>query len=470
VDGITGALAGRADALGIPANYPDSLTDNNSFVCVHGYNVNPQQAKGWDTRVFKNMWWSGFHGKFYGVTWDGADTQYAGAVTMDYQRNIEHAVAAAPFFATFINSLTGNITIQAHSLGNMLVGAAIQLPGSQSGSPGISPANYFMNDAAVAKEAYDPTELQIGNDATALDVRAGDGVPVDMRSPDWVNYPAFYYCSNWYQLFPASDARSTLTWRGRLGNVLTSGINVYNFYSSGEDVLANNSGAPLAINPHILQTQGLYIWNAQERYKGQITNEFKDTAGYLSSDRNILSSSYGGWAFNLGDNNPGNPTDPAYPSYYTFNGFTRTQLPAASLPNVLSPTLSSQLQIWPLFYPGYDPNPANDASQVIGPNGIKDLYDPVQGSSLAALNRDRFLAEMVPVESVAAGANKFDHKFSGLKQQYDMNSMQLNGWSQERPTTYWLHSDMQAMSYFYTYQLYDAFDHEIYYPGTPYNP
>jgi hypothetical protein len=475
VDGITGALAGRPDALGIPSNYPDSLTDNNSFVCVHGYNVNPQQARGWDTRVFKNMWWSGFHGKFYGVIWHGADSQVANTVTVDYQINIEHAFAAAPAFATFINSLTGNVTIQAHSLGNMLVGAAIQLPGSQSGTPGISPVNYFMNDAAVAKEAYDPTELQIGNDATALDVRAGDDVPVDMRSPDWVNYPAFYYCSNWYQLFPASDARSTLTWRGQLGNVLTSGINVYNFYSSGEDVLANKSGAPPSI-ASIVSTFGAYTWNAQERYKGLMTLGL--TSDVVSSTGNILSSRYGGWAFNLGDPTP--PNTNSLPTYYqqiiTQNGYgvpdTITRYPntPSQLSSTLTPGLQSQLQQWPLFYPGFDPNPNDGGSSFSGPTWIQNLFDPQQGSQTALANQKQLLSEMIPAESAAAGANPFKATALVPAHQVDMNALQPNGWSNERTTAFWLHSDMQAMSYFYTYRLYDTFEHEIYYPGTPYNP
>ena len=43
-------------------NEPDT-TDKN-FMFVHGYNVNPQQARGGFADMYKRMYWSGSHAKF----------------------------------------------------------------------------------------------------------------------------------------------------------------------------------------------------------------------------------------------------------------------------------------------------------------------------------------------------------------------------------------------------------------------
>ncbi len=51
----------------------------------------------------------------------------------------------------------------------------------------------------------------------------------------WRPYSNRLYASDWWQLFPTGDARSTLSWNNRLANLRNTDI--YNFYSSGEEVL-----------------------------------------------------------------------------------------------------------------------------------------------------------------------------------------------------------------------------------------
>ena len=141
VDGLSG---GRLTETKAPANYPDSLTDATSFLFVHGYNVNPEQARGWNSKMFKSMWWAGSHSRFYGFTWNGADTQIPGiGVTVNYHANVDHAFGAAQAFAGVVQTLGSNVTVAAHSLGNMLVASAIQ-------DWGARPARFCMIDAAVA--------------------------------------------------------------------------------------------------------------------------------------------------------------------------------------------------------------------------------------------------------------------------------------------------------------------------------
>ncbi len=38
-------------------NWPDELNNHQAFVFVHGYNVNQQQARGWQAEFFKRLWW-----------------------------------------------------------------------------------------------------------------------------------------------------------------------------------------------------------------------------------------------------------------------------------------------------------------------------------------------------------------------------------------------------------------------------
>ncbi len=63
-----GTNADRLTDASVP-NEPDT-TDMN-FILVHGYNVNPQQARGWDADYYKRLYWSGSHAKFYGLTLGG---------------------------------------------------------------------------------------------------------------------------------------------------------------------------------------------------------------------------------------------------------------------------------------------------------------------------------------------------------------------------------------------------------------
>ena len=217
VDNVNG---GRPTDTSEPANYPDVLTDSYQFIFVHGYNVNPDDARGWNSKMFKSMWWTGSKAKFYGVTWNGADSQHFG-VTVNYHINVDHAFGAAHPLANVIETLNqrGDVTVVAHSLGNMIVASAIHDWDAQF-------KTFCMIDAAVAIEALDGAATQ----------------DVNMAHEEWRNGgydPQHLWASEWYTnpTLATDDARTGLTWRNRLKKV---GITerAYNFYSSGEEVLA----------------------------------------------------------------------------------------------------------------------------------------------------------------------------------------------------------------------------------------
>ena len=158
---------------------------------------------------------------FTAATWFGDDSQiagwipFAGNISPNYYINVEHAFKSASFLVAEINSLPGQKCIAAHSLGNMLVSSAIK-------DEGLSVTHYFMLNAAVAKEAYDPSVMEVA----------------DMRNPNWNGYLTRLWASEWYSLFSSADGRGKLTWRDRFGNISVA----YDYYSSTEDVLDNGNG------------------------------------------------------------------------------------------------------------------------------------------------------------------------------------------------------------------------------------
>ena len=197
-----------------PQNWPLFADDDQAFVFLHGYNVNERQSRAWAAEMFKRLWWSGSRRRFYAVSWHGEDTQVASQTTINYHVNVRHAFETAPVLAFFLNNnLAGqDITLAAHSLGNMVACSAIQ-------DYDAAPDRFYMLDSAVAMEAFDH----------------GLTNQPFMTHPDWRHYPERLYSSEWCRLFPGDDGRSALTWRGRFQDV-ARWTDLYNFYSSGEEV------------------------------------------------------------------------------------------------------------------------------------------------------------------------------------------------------------------------------------------
>jgi hypothetical protein len=181
------AEADRLTDASVP-NEPDT-TDKN-FVFLHGYNVNPQQARGVFADMYKRMYWSGSHAKFYGVVWDGYDSQVLNAVTVNYHTNEVHACATVPMFTNFLASLSGTTVVAAHSLGNMVVLSALNDYDVQSIS------TYFMIDAAIPLEA----------------IQGSTTPDSHLYYPDWIAYADKLNASHWFQLFSSGDGRNALTW------------------------------------------------------------------------------------------------------------------------------------------------------------------------------------------------------------------------------------------------------------------
>ena len=399
-----GTNADRLTDASVP-NEPD--TTENNFVFVHGYNVNPTQAVGWDADIYKRMYWSGSHAKFYGVTWEAADSQVDGQVTLNLQTNIVNAFNTAPLLNSFLNSLSGTNVVAAHSLGNMLVLSTLNDCTNQSIK------TYFMIDAAVAIEAIDSTAAS----------------NPDMYPSAWTNYSSKLWASKWFNLWPTNDARSTLTWSNRLANLQNA--NVYNFYSSGEEVLRDYPTDPPVVLSTILVDEAVY---AAEGETGEYAWAWQEKNKGLMGANDLLSSDHGGWLFN--------------------NAYTSlTVAEANALPN-------SELQTNAFFY--FSAIPGS-----LVPFNSDLALETSSGSSYAQANRNRILSDAIPCLTLPVGANSVNRlaPIGQTNRNFDMQLSYENSWPADRgPAHYpvgttavgeWHHSDVRAVAYTFTCPLFN---------------
>lgn len=425
----------------IAALSPEVALDKH-VVLIHGFNVDETSAAEFQNETFKRLYHSGSNQLFTGVGWNGNNEilglNFSG---LNYWDAVESAFYTADDFAGLIGSMNGSKTIIAHSLGNMVVGSAIQ-----DFAMGFN--KYFMLNPAVALEAYQ------GNIAH----------PKEMRHPDWDNfYFGADYDTNadtetytdqngrrlwaveWHNLFTntdpdpniKTDERNTLTWRNRLEEV-GKNQNVIQYFSSGEEVLrAAEEGAPNSLDPvtglfediwvvewFIDEPAGFNAWNVQEKSKG---------TGNLST---IGGGSSAGWGFNCAYEATGSNNEICY----SFGG--KTHIEAHAFFDSTNNTL--------IAAPFFDPFEKADLMDAAIGNGTT-------GSNAVAVDYPDYLAYEIPALSFAAGGTR-STAFAD-EQAFDMNDEMADGWPEERggeiEVKKWRHSDFKDVSYRYTYKLFD---------------
>ncbi|MBU0673438.1 MAG: hypothetical protein KJ950_02190 [Proteobacteria bacterium] len=487
------SLAGATD--GEPDRYVD-FTDTNSpdyytnaktpycmkgadrnLVWMHGYNVSSEAARATYAEVFKRFFHAGLQGRFYGVSWYGDPpaplTWTQLGAPPHFHQSVVNAFATAGAYENFIKSIPGSTsipsttTIAAHSLGNMVVGSAIQ------DHDLIDFKKYFAIDAAVALEAYG--ELKV-NDQTVVD----EGM---LTVDDWKDYWDYstidsntgtsvypdrkLFASEWYRLFPSDDKRSELTWRNRLDQVPSN--KVYNFYSSTEEVLRQYPGDDIAHVKDLWQkyqktnnTAGIkeYLatstWVKQEKYKGRKSLFGFDYFGGAASP-------FCGWSFNRYWYLP----DP-------YNDFEKTIKPN---PDEASSIDENELTAHPFFDPPIDPFGVNLTALVsssgssfvdnnIGATPLKDYYTYNQATQSIVKIKEWLLAEAFPATTLPMGAN--ENSILPLPvQNTDMSeeSSQQDGkccktrndlWPRSDPNVGrpWLHSDYKDVPYQHVFSFY----------------
>lgn len=425
------------ERLDEPANLPDDLCNDDWIVFLHGYNVNGKQARGWHCEAFKRLFWSGSKAKFVGVSWYGDQTQVqAASVTPKYYLNVENALNTAASLSEFVNALDGGKKYLAgHSLGCLVISSAIT-------NEGMNAEKAFMLDPALPTESLLPATT-ILND-------------IHMEPSRWRDYPEAIKTSEWYLLFPSTDARSALTWRGRLNSSVPK---LKIFFSGGEEVLA-------ALPPNIPadpgwagdSPRGQYSFAIQAMLKGELGNEPKASEeSFMGKLASILAhawsgyspaSAHGGWRWTMGTAQP----------YYIIvdaGGGLTWEPPAAFAFRLDDPAFRTRLKTDPV-------------SGLTAPDGCEDLFHPTKGNNIAAdaQKARRILAQMIPERTLPAGGaggsgvagnnpvaslqQKFEAAQAGVIEVFDMQENR-NGWPLSRPAIQpgngWRHSDIREVAY-----------------------
>jgi hypothetical protein len=392
------------------------------------------------------MYWSHSKAKFVGVSWFG-DPYTDGDLVYNYHASVRNAFTTAPVLAQQINALSGGTkTVAGHSLACGIIASALTDDPDPTKRLAVNQVCFI--DAALARECFD------GDSAEDL---------ANMAHPGWMrtddasqpNYDRRLWASDWCKLFlGGSDARQTLTWKGRFAGAVPS---IYNFYSSTEDVLASQPGLPGSVVLASLRDSGFngrYAWTVQEKTKGN-SIMIVPWAVHAGSD-------YGGWGMNIKD--PLFDTDPVYwkwvNSYDYIGRMIKTPTELGTIPDAV-------LRRSPVFEPGWgkvgnqdrllDTDPAN----YCGPSWIFDLYGASAGNTIAAdpAKRAQLLAEAIPALSTPAGSSSISTLLSGRNHNSPAEFADLVNWPRGRLNSsgpaIWHHSDMREVAYVYLYKLYD---------------
>ncbi|MBF0118181.1 MAG: alpha/beta hydrolase [Desulfobacterales bacterium] len=414
--------------------------EDKILVWVHGYNVSKTAAEGTFAEVFKRFFHQGYNGGFYGVTWNGtppANSSNVGAPP-HYHQTVFNSFFAAKLLSRFIKDIKGSdnkVYIAGHSMGNMVIGLAIQ-------RDKMLFDKYFAIDAAVPLEAYGQTTSKVSmmkfnenKGANWLDYfiyRVNDTYPAKQVLP-----------SEWYTLFDKKDRRSTLTWRNELKDVPTE--KVYNFYSNTENVLReysddnfvwDDSGKPFDIDSY-----QMFSWVKQEKFKGRRDKIKFDLGG--------ASSNYCGWSYNI-----------HYQIWDANNGIYVNLTPAEAA--LIS---KEDLKRVPFFRLQLnDPNinelvadgdiPSKFLDRTISDTNLTNYYRDNQSVHRYVTVRDWLLAEAFPATTLPMGANLY----SGLPIDNNINmstKCKTKRTSTDWPRPYsidsgngdWWHSDYKDMPY-----------------------
>jgi hypothetical protein len=421
------SLPTKTDDPGDP--YPDTLTNKKYFVLVHGYNVNGEKARGWHAEIFKRLHQMGSRARFVGVSWRG-DAGVGGIDLSFLDRNANYhkpvffALQTGDALANALKFTGGkDVTIAAHSLGNMVVSHAIA-------DGGFSPGRYYMIDAAVAAEAYDSGNVP-------------GGQAYHMLERKWKPYletvggPGFRVTSaRWYELFDDTDGRHDLKWADRFkGNKEIS--DVFHFYSTGEEVLQNpgpgeDSGMFFEAAANGL---GRGSWVSQEFTKGTdyLASATQDFTGLVG-----MPSLQAGWGF---------------AERY---GSTQVIGPGEVVEFVVTPP--SPTEAAALSEAELRENP------IFREFLVGDLADPDLGSALAGqrLLKYQVLASGIPALSYAAGSNSIwgedmkDQRFN-MQERFMTDSEQwpTEGHEDDEAVNQWLHSDFYGVALSHVYLMYE---------------
>lgn len=193
------------------------------------------------------------------------------------------------------------------------------------------------------------------------------------------------------------DQRSRLTWRGIFTN--WGNTAVYNFYTPGEDVVAN-----IAHEDGNLFDVGGFAWGCQEKLKGRMADNY------------LVGSAYAGWGFNTNE----------YGNYDW--GYWKREQPAEAQ-NISINNLRNMPFYLDEPYGLFNPN--EDDAKVFAQNHYYWL-----------------LAQAIPARTFGIAANPVT-EFTSL----NMQATFADEWPRAEPD--WRHSDLKSMAYMFTHRMFE---------------
>ena len=381
------------------------FSEDKNVLSLHGFKVDKDHAEGWHSEFFKRLHQSQSSARFWGISWDGAQRDGNDNPGKYYHRDAAHAFTTAIGLNHFVEQmrgcgiLKGQVSVMAHSLGNMVASSAIALRK-------MKVANYFMLDAAVPVEAY------VGESDDDL-----------MINNAWKKYPKESFCSKWYKLFSEAadivtdgdaeeDERKNLKWPSLFDKMECK---VYNYYSKGDEVF-ELSKYVWALAGMDLPKKGFdlsqYVWQKQEVWKGwdEVYNVLVDKNPNMG-----IPGISGGWGFHK-----------AKKWFISYIAYSAKEAAKAA---------PDSLRRCPVF--AHTPEYAYEW----------DKYDNDKTHSY----KTALLCHVIPAMSPAAGNSVCE----GFDNQ-DLESLR-NGWGRQDRfyKDRWLHCDVKDMAYFYNCTMWD---------------
>lgn len=436
VAGLDGSGGFGSDTIE-PDNYPDDLTNDKWFAFLHGFNVDGEAGRGWNAEVFKRMHQMGSRAKFIAVQWHG-DTG-----STDYQAGLINAFKTSELMADALDFASGDLTVAAHSLGNMVISNAIAYEG-------LSVNRYYLLNAATPMEAYDS-----GSSHDSPTTSGGNRIVHD----DWKDYwtttrdQRRVYSSYWHLLFnPANDHRAGLKWGGRFSSVNSV---AYNFYSTGEDVVENAGNSETVLSNYYtiisnwlvslagVRGSGTHAWTSQEIVKGSSL---------------VVGTRQAGWGFATG----------------LALGYVGTSGPGGQGLVPMPPDQTDSTSVtdeeiaqFGLFYAFNNSNlhgPIDDANALTGVTSTQAQASALVDQSTQA-GKDlmyELLGTAIPSRSYAAAANEVTafNQPGEPSRNFDMAlSTMRDGWPSGIDSgdggVRWRHSDFKDIALRYVYPMYD---------------
>ena len=402
-------LRGAQPSTSQPLNFSTSQSDKRHFVLVHGYNTNHEEARGNAAEFYKKLWQSGSDAMFTAVEWRGDQSQVKVDLlgvnfTPNYHVNVENAFLAARSFAEACAKLPGEKILVGHSLGNVLISSAIK-------DYGLDYTKYVMLNAAVAREAYDASAY----DEAMIPTHWND----DMEGG--LDRAARWYRNFADQMYDYGEYRRTLAWRGRFASLPRT----VNYYSPTDNVLLNPDPSEKDPCEYEIdkvfqeyqkrifgtnrQTTGFGFWSFSEKIKGtwvvDVINEAMTNLLDIAQADAYLRE--GGW----GENGDYEEEQPFSPANTHFTPFLDERMMTSGTLNLL----------------------------------------PAEAEHLRA----QHLADAIPAESFAAGANEVAtlenvnlESFIGENPDWPVYE------GDEERTNEWRHSTFREVAFYHTSKLY----------------